>query len=150
MEEKKEYAWWVGEHPFNDTFNSIEEAIEDFKSCRDSDNLDNADNLNDVEVVFIGEVEHFDYHKAAVNLFEEMQYCFENIYDDWQSNLDDDKVWWEEDDKSMKNIIHEIENYLIHKTDFSVKMKAWPICCYNNKEDKIESLDYAIKKSRQV
>lgn len=148
MEEKKKYAWWVGEHPFNDTFNSIEEAIEDFKFSRDTDNLDDTDNLNDVDIVFIGEVECFNYHEAAVRCLESMKDCFEDIYDDWQSNLDDDKVWREEDDESMKHMVHEIEDYFEHKTDFSVKMKAWPICCYNNKEDKIESLDYAIKKSR--
>lgn len=145
MEEKKKYAWWVGEHPFNDTFNSVEEAIEDFKSvCV----VDEYGLSLDVDIVFIGEVECFNYHEAAVRCFESMKDCFEDIYDDWQSNLDDDKVWWEEDDESMKHMIHEIEDYFEHKTDFSVKMKAWPICCYNNKEDKIESLDYAIKKSR--
>lgn len=148
MKENKEYAWWVGERPFNNTFSSIEEAIEDFKFCRDTDNLDDTDYLGDIEVVFIGEVEHFDYHSAAVKLFEDMKYSFENIYDDWQGSLDDDRVWWMEDDEPMKHMIHEIEDYLIHKTDFSVKMKATPICCYNNKEDKIEGLDYAFKKSR--
>ena len=129
---EQELTWWAGEHPFYDTFKTLEEVIENIKKTIEEDK-----DFDTSETIFIGEVEHFDYDHAANECFEMIKDRFEEIYDDWQSNLDDDKVWWEEDEESQYHLFHEIRDYLMHKTDFSVKMKAFPLYTYNIEKDEL-------------
>lgn len=129
---EQELTWWVENYPFSNTFKTIDEVIEDIKTQTEIE-------LNENSKIFIGEVEHFNYNHAANECLDAIKECFDSVYDDWQSNLDDDQVWWEEDEKSSVHLMEEIKNYLINKTDFSVKMKAFPLYKYNFKEDKLES-----------
>lgn len=113
----KKYAWWT-DKPYHDTFNSVEEAIEDAKSHR-KDFKGN--------VIFFGEVEEFNYSNAAEDCLDTMKDRFDEIYDDWQSNLDDDQVWYSEKEEEEKKIKEHIRSYFIRNTDFSIKQKAWTL-----------------------
>lgn len=128
---EQELTWWVEGYPFSLTFKNIDEVIEDIKSQTEFE-------LDENSKIFIGEVEHFDYYSATNRCFKSIKDTFDEIYDDWQSNLDDDQVWWEEDENSQLHLFEEIKKYLVNKTDFSVKMKAYPLYKYNLKEDKLE------------
>lgn len=93
------------------------------------------DDINS-DIITIGIVcENFDYESAANDCVDTLMYRFEEIYDDWQSNLDDDKVWW--DNEFRKTLVPVVTHLLKSHTDFSVQKKAYPICQYNLKTNEI-------------
>lgn len=116
-EKMKKYTWWIEDTPFYDKFDSIEEAILDAKYHKEDCG----------NIIFLGEVEEFNYDEAAEDCLNTMKDRFDEIYDDWQSNLDDDNVWYGEKGEEEKKIKEHIRNYFIRNTDFSVKQKAWTI-----------------------
>lgn len=120
----KNYTWWVNDCPFEKTFETLSEVYDDIKA--------HMDEIGNKSVIIGTDIEEFDYAGAAKDCFELMKDRFEEIYDDWQDNLDDDRVWWEEDEESQKRLLHEIEDYFLHKTEFSVKKKATPILTISN------------------
>lgn len=120
----KNYTWWVNDCPFEKTFETLSEVYDDIRA--------HIEEIGNKSVIIGTDVEEFDYAGAAKECFGLMKDRFEEIYDDWQSNLDDDRVWWEEDEESQKRLLHEIEDYFLHKTDFSVKEKATPILTISN------------------
>ena len=127
MEKEVKYCWWVNFMPFNEKFDTLEEAVEDAK--KHSDEFEGS-------IINIGILEGgFDYEDAAKDCVDSVMDSFECIYDDWQGSLDDDKVWWNENFK--KEVTPILVDMLKKYTDFSVKEKAIHYCNYDLLRDKM-------------
>lgn len=127
MEKENKFVWWVGDMPFNDKFDTLEEAVEDAR--KNSDDFEGS-------IITIGILEGgFDYKDASKECVSLVMDRFDEIYDDWQGTLDDDIVWWDERFKEELEPI--VENLLRKYTDFSVKEKAMHYCNYDLLRDKM-------------
>ena len=132
---KQRLTWWIEGQPFNNTFSTLTEVIDDIKKIvKENEDFD----FN--KKIFIGNTFAFNYREAAKDCFDLMKDRFEEIYDDWQSGLDDDKVWWEKEYELDAHIIEIIEDYFIKTADFSVKEKAKPLYQYNLENDELKTL----------
>ena len=126
-EEEVKYCWWANDMPFNDKFDTLEEAVADAKQHTDE---------FEGSVVTIGILEGgFDYDDAAERCVDSLMDSFDDIYDDWQGSLDDDRVWW--DNRFKEELKPIVENLLRKYTDFSVKEKAMHYCNYDLLRDKM-------------
>lgn len=126
MKDKK-FVWWVNDSPFNGKFDSLQETVEDAKNHTDD---------FEGSIITIGILESgFDYEDASKECVELVKDRFNEIYDDWQGSLDDDRVWW--DKKFVEELTPILTDMLKKYTDFSVKEKASYYCNYDLLRNKI-------------
>lgn len=136
---KKEYTWYPeNADRFNDTYDSIEDAIEDAQDrfdnqCEEYDDEDNSCIIN------IGEVEHFNVRAAVESIVDDIQDNLECSIDDFASGID-----WETEAQILKKdkdtFKEEATNALLPIVEkyfhFSPEMKSWDIKQYDLKEKK--------------
>lgn len=136
---KKEYTWYPeNSDRFNDTYDSIEDAIEDAQDrfdnqCEEYEDEDNSHIIN------IGEVEHFNIRAAVESIVDDIQDNLECSINDFAYGMD-----WETEAQILKkdkdtfkeeaiNVLLPIVEKYFH---FSPEMKSWDIKQYDLKEKK--------------